>query len=131
MRGSNGSGSKGPRPELRGDIITALARGDISVQQAAAKLGRSVRQVYRIRAKARQHGGAELRHGNIGRTPANKISAEVWERVVSLVRTKYTGVPYYELQDILRRHHNISIGRESLRKRLQAAGIPSKRDTRY
>ena len=128
MRHIDGPRSKRARPELRGDVLTALAKGEISVEEAAARLGRSVRQVYRIRARARKLGASQLRHGNVGRPPANKISAEIWEQVVSLVRSKYAGIPYYELQEILLRHHNISVGRESLRKRLRAAGIPSKRE---
>jgi transposase len=106
--------------------VLALLEGTISVEDAAARLGRSVRQVYRIRARAREQ-GVSLRHGNEGRTPPNKIAPEVWEEVIALARTVYAGIPHYELQGILLREHNISVGRESLRKKLRAAGIPSKR----
>lgn len=116
-----------PTPaEERGTIVLALLEGRISVKDAAAKLGKSVRQVYRIKARARER-GVQLRHGNEGRTPPNKIASEIWDEVIELARTVYSGIPYYELQEILRSEHNISVGRESLRKKLRAAGIPSKR----
>jgi transposase len=118
-----------PTPaEERGTIVLALLEGRISVQEAARKLGKSVRQVYRIKARARER-GVSLRHGNEGRTPANKIAPEIWNEVIELARTVYAGIPYYELQEILLTEHSISVGRESLRKKLRAAGIPSKRDS--
>jgi transposase len=104
-------------------------QGKIDPGEAAARLGRSVRQVYRMKAKARRLGASYLTHGNRGKIPANKISAEVRDEIVAVVQDHYTGLSHSELQEILSRDHGISVGRESLRKMLRAAGIPSKRQT--
>ena len=113
--------------EPHASVIEALLQGRIDAAEAARKLNRSVRQVYRIKARARSLGTSHLSHGNRGRAPSNKISAETWEKVIELASTHYAGVSSRELQELLRLEHRILVGRESLRKRLRALGIPSKK----
>lgn len=109
------------------DVIIALVDGRMDIGEASRKLKKSVRQLYRLKARAKSSGIANLAHGNKGRVPANKISPATWEKVIALVRSKYNGLSYYALQEILAREHGISIGRESLRKKLRAAGINQKK----
>src|SRR5215813_10231128 len=113
--------------DLRLSVIIALIDGSIDVAEAATRLQKSVRQIYRIKARAQKSGLGSLAHGNRGRAPANKISAEVWEKVLTLARSQYSGLSYHDLKEVLAREHRISIGRESLRKRLRAAGLPLKK----
>lgn len=113
--------------ELKRRVIKDLLEGKTNVQRAATKLNRSVRQVQRLKARATKLGLSQLIHASRGRRPTNKISPEIWERVISLVRSKYSGIAFAELRDILERNHSIVVGRESLRKQLRAAGLPPKR----
>src|SRR5262249_16915465 len=111
------------------EVITAWLDGKIDAAEASRALGKSLRQVYRLKARARSTGRVDFTHGNRGRVPINKIPQEVWDRVLSLVRSQYQGLSCYELQVRLADNHRILIGRESLRKRLRAAGIPTKRQS--
>lgn len=113
--------------DVRLSVIIALIDGSIDVAEAATTLQKSVRQIYRMKARAQKAGIGSLAHGNRGRAPANKISAEVWEKVLALARSEYIGLSYHELKDVLAREHRILIGRESLRKQLRAAGISMKK----
>ena len=116
---------------LRAQVIKAVKEGRLTVQRAAESLGKSPRQVYRLLAAARRSGSSgsiSLPHGNKGREPINKIPTEIWDEVIQLARNQYPVVSDLQLHSLLREHHNLTVGRESLRKRLRAAGIPPKRE---
>ena len=51
-------------------VLNRVLVGDLTAAEAAAALGRSVRQVRRMLAAYRKEGAAALAHGNRGRTPA-------------------------------------------------------------
>lgn len=71
-----------------------------------------------------------LLHGNRGREPANKADGRLWRRVLKLAAEKYRGINERHLQELLAREHSIGVCRESLRKRLRAAGLEPKRSRR-
>jgi transposase len=107
-------------------IIQALMNGTLDTRSAARILDLTERQVYRLKARAKSKGIKHVLHKGKGRTPSNKISVEVWETILRLVQGQYRRLNDYELQEALARNHNIYISRESLRKKLRAAGIPPK-----
>jgi hypothetical protein len=47
-----------------------------------------------------------------------------------LVKQRYQGINDRHLQDILKREHNIEVGRESLQKKLRSDGLTPKRKRR-
>ena len=95
----------------------------MDVEKAAALLNKSVRQVYRLLSKVRNQGVSSIVHGNTGRPPSNKIDDETWSRVLHLARTQYRNENDYQLRKLLEEEHNLKVSRESLRKKLRAAGI--------
>lgn len=105
------------------DVIQAVLDQRMNVERAARILNRSIRQVYRLVSKARKQGLSNIVHGNIGRSPSNKIGEEVWSQVLFLARTRYRNANDHELQRILEEEHNLKLSRESLRKKLRASGI--------
>jgi transposase len=109
-----------------GDVIQAVIERRMGVERAAHILNRSIRQVYRLVSKARKLGVSNIAHGNTGKTPSNKIGEEVWNKVLLLARTRYRNSNDYQLQRILKEEHNLTISRESLRKKLRASGISPK-----
>jgi transposase len=113
---------------LRAQVIKAVKEGRLTVQRAAESLGKSPRQVYRLLAAARRGESTSLPHGNKGREPINKIPRKIWDEVIQLARNHYTVVSDLQLHRLLREQHNLTVGRESLRKQLRAAGIPPKRE---
>lgn len=105
------------------DVIQAVLDQQIDVERAARILNKSIRQIYRLLSKARKQGASNIVHGNTGRSPSNKICEEVWCRVIALARTKYHNANDYQLHKLLEEEHDLKVSRESLRKKLRAAGI--------
>jgi len=101
------------------EVIQAVIEGKIDVEDAAKLLSLSVRQVYRLLAKAEQGDISSVLHSNKGRTAHNKIADEVWDSLLLLVKDRYQGINDRHLQEILEREQGIEVGRESLRKRLR------------
>jgi transposase len=112
------------------EIISAVIEGKIALEDAALLLALSERQVYRLIAKAQAEDIRHVLHGNKGREPANKTDDDFWAEVVALVKEHYPGVNDLHLQELLKREHDIEVGRESLRKRLRSAGLAPKRKHR-
>ena len=63
-----------------------LDRGEVTLGQAAASLGRSARQVQWMRKRFAGKGAAGLVHGNAGRRPKHGTSQEAREQVMMLRR---------------------------------------------
>ena len=104
-------------------VVRQVVERRLSAAEAARQLGLSERQVYRLAAKVRAGESGDIRHGNVGREPANKIDDGLWHEVLRLVRDRYMGLSVRTIRQALMRDHGIDVGRESLRKRLRAAGI--------
>jgi transposase len=112
------------------EIIQAVIGGKLDVEDAATLLSLSVRQIYRLIARADEGGITSILHANKGRVASNKIADQLWERILLLVKHRYQGINDRHLQEILKREHSIEVGRESLRKRLRLEGFAPKRKRR-
>ncbi|HTE02981.1 MAG TPA: ISNCY family transposase [bacterium] len=119
-----------PRAEQCLKVLHALDRGKLLVAEAAQLLGRSVRQVRRLRAALRARGPVSLVHGNRGRPPVNRIADTIRARVVRLATRIYVGVNDHHLQELLAEREGLSLSRPSVRRILRAAGVPSPRRRR-
>jgi transposase len=102
----------------------------MTVFDASRVLNLSVRQVYRLLASVRAQGVACVRHGHCGRVAWNRSDEKLWERVIKLVRERYTDINDRHVQELLEREHCITVNRETLRRRLRWAGIAPKRKRR-
>ena len=112
------------------EIIQAVTEGTLDVDDAATLLSLSVRQIYRLIARADEGSITSILHANKGRVASNKFADQLWERIFLLVKQHYQGVNDRHLQEILKREHSIEVGRESLRKRLRLEGFAPKRKRR-
>ena len=108
-------------------LVERIGRGEITVSEAAASLGRSERQMQRIRKRVSTGGAEALVHGNTGRAPGNKVSDEVRRRIVELRREKYEGFNDHHFTDKLDAVEGISLPRETVRRILRDAGLGSPR----
>jgi len=116
--------------EKREVVIRRVLSGKLTIEEAAELLGLSVRQLWRLRARFADAGAAGLRHGNAGRTPPNKITEALRQRVVALARGRYQGVNDSHLAELLSEREKIQISRRSLQRILRAAGLTSPRKHR-
>jgi transposase len=117
------------REEHRLRVLRDVLDHRLSVREAAAKLGKSERQVYRLLKRVRREGREGVVHGNVGRPAPNRIDPELWAEVLRLARERYPHLSDRQLMDALERNHGIHVNRETLRLHLRAAGIVAKRRT--
>ena len=79
------------RAQHRLYILSHVLAGELSVDEAAAVLRRSPRQIRRLLVRYRAEGASALVHGNRGRTPANRTDPDVRARLVELATTEFAG----------------------------------------
>lgn len=118
------------RDQRRAWILTKLLVGEVTTPEAAALLGVSERQVWRLRRAYEQDGPAALVHGNRGRSSSRRLAEPVRDRIVELARTRYDGTNDSHLAELLAEHEGIVIGRSSLQRLLRGAGLASPRRRR-
>ena len=111
-------------------LLERLGRGEVTVGEVAASLGRSTRQVQRMRKRFASNGSAGLVHGNAGRSPKHRTSEEVREQVLILRRGKYDGFNDQHFTEKLVEVEGLELTRETVRRILRSAGIASPRKRR-
>lgn len=111
-------------------VLHALDRRELLMAEAAQLLGRSVRQLRRVRAALRTRGLAALVHGNRGRTPVNRIPDSIRARIVRLATKVYVGFNDHHFHELLTARERLPLSRPSVRRILRAAGLPSPRRRR-
>ena len=89
------------RAQQRLYVLNHILAGELTVEQAAAYLELSDRQVRRLVDRYRAVGAAALVHGNRGRQPANRIRDAHRARLVELARTTYQGFNPVHLAEAL------------------------------
>lgn len=108
-------------------VLSALDRGELLMADAAALLGRSVRQVRRLRQAYRTRGPTALAHGNRGRPSPRRVAESIRAQVVALAQTTYAGVNHTHLLELLGEREHLRLSRTTLRRILTAAGLRTPR----
>lgn len=75
--------------QLRIDVISRLARGRITVADAARLLNVTVRSVYRYKASYKELSVLSVLHGNSSKVPHNKTSKNERKRIIDICKSKY------------------------------------------
>lgn len=73
------------------NLALKVIDGDKTIEDFALKIGKSYRQARRIIQKIRKSDFKGVFHGNSSKVPHNKQSADLEEKIVHLLRTKYSG----------------------------------------
>ncbi len=120
----------GAEQQRRVQVLNLLLEGKLTIRQAAAVLDRSERQVKRLKAAYRHRGPETLVHGNSGRIPWHALSVAVRARVIELARGKYAGFNHQHLTEQLAEVEGLVLGRTTVRRILQEAGLLSPRPRR-
>ena len=115
--------------QRRAEILSRLTSGSLDASQASSLLGVSARQVRRLRADFQSAGMASVPHGNAGKTPKNKVSAEQVNQVLSLAGKEgpYFGFSVCHLCELLQERHDLVIGRSTLDRLLKQEGVTKRR----
>ena len=95
--------------ELKYQVIKELAHHGGNKLRAAVKLDVTVRTINRYIAAYKSKGKAAFVHGNRHRPPANSLSKEISDLIVSLYREKYDGFNIAHYKDLLSEYENIDV----------------------
>ena len=106
-------------------VITRAAEGRLRVRQAALLLGRSERQVQRLKQKFQPDDPKWVQHGNRGKRKPWALQDSVRAQVLDLARAKYAGFNDSHLHQKLCEVEHLKLCRESLRRILRGARIAS------
>ena len=111
--------------ELKYQVIKELADHGGNKLRAAVKLDVTVRTINRYIAAYKSKGKAAFVHGNRHRPPANSLSKEISDLIVSLYREKYDGFNIAHYKDLLSEYENIDVSYATVYRILNANGIRS------
>jgi transposase len=124
------------RRELeRVEVMGRVKGEDLPLQDAAAVLGLSYRQTKRVWRRYREGGAEALKHGNAGRASNRGKPRKLRRRVLSLMRSKYSGAEGERFGPTLAAEHlgeedGIAIDHETLRRWMLEEGLWSRRRKR-
>jgi transposase len=79
------------KQQIRFDLIQLYISGDLTGFEVAQTLEISERHVRRLAREFKSRGIESLFHGNIGRSPTNKINDSLRRQIADLYRLKYKG----------------------------------------
>lgn len=100
-------------------VLLQTIRASLSTATAATMLGLSRRQVFRLKARVRQHGTEGIRHGNCGRIPANAKPDRLRQRVIGIYRRECPDFNFTHFTETLAEEFDISLSRETVRSWLR------------
>lgn len=83
------------------NVLSQLCAGVIDINEAARKLGLSVRQIKRKKKAYLERGIESTIHGNSGKKPKKAFSDELKESIVNLYLNEYYGWNYSHFRDEL------------------------------
>jgi transposase len=106
-------------------VIENAVEGRITIAKASELLGLSPRQVKRLKRRYRPDMVEWVRHGNRGRAKPWRLAKAMRARIVKLAQDKYVGFNDSHLAEKLREQEHMTVSRETVRRVLRAAGIPS------
>jgi hypothetical protein len=111
-------------------VLSEVTNRRRTVASAAAVLALSGRQVRRLLSAYRLGGGGAIAHRARGRPSNNKITDEVRDQAVRLVRSAYPDFGPTLAAEMLAERHQLKVSRETLRKWMIGAGLWLSREQR-
>lgn len=115
-------------------VIENAAGGKLSVREASRLLQLSERQVQRLQRRYQPDSVGWVQHGNRGRSMPWALPLPQKQLILTLARGKYQGFNDSHLTEKLRIEEGLAVSRETVRRLLRAAKLPSpqkRRPRRY
>jgi len=115
----------------RGGVLARVAAGTLRLGSAATLMEVSYRQAKRLYRRYRQDGAAGLKHRSAGCASKHAIAEKIRERVLALVREKYSGGVDERFGPTLAAEHlasedGMTVDHETLRRWMLTAGLWSR-----
>lgn len=105
------------------EALERFRAGGLTQAEVAVQLRISVRQVKRLWRRYRQAGPLGLRSGHRGRPSNRRLDPDLVARALELVAQHYGDFGPTFAAEKLAERHQLSVGRETLRKAMIAAGL--------
>jgi transposase len=115
----------------RAGVLARVAAGTLKLGSAAALMEVSYRQAKRVYRRYRAEGAKGLKHGGAGRPSNRAIETKRRDRVLALIREKYSGTVEERFGPTLAAEHlasedGVTVDHETLRRWMLAAGLWSR-----
>ena len=115
----------------RAGVLARVAAGTLTLRSAATVMAVSYRQAKRLYGRYRAAGAKGLKHRSAGRASNRRTPTRVRQRVLALVREKYSGGVDERFGPTLAAEHlasedGITVDHETLRRWMVAAGLWSR-----
>ena len=119
------------RELTRVEVLSRVKAGTLSVKSAATVLAVSYRQAKRLARRYRAEGAQGLKHRSAGQPSNHACAATERERVLALVREKYSGPVDVRFGPTLAAEHlasedGVTVHHDTLRRWMLAAGLWSR-----
>ncbi len=103
--------------------VQAVVDGQLKPGKAAARLGISDRQFHRLTVRYRLDGAAGLMSAKRGKPSNHRLSADIENRAVNIIRERYADFGPTLACEKLRELHGITIAKETVRSIMKIAGL--------
>lgn len=104
-------------------VMNQLSQGKLTIVRAAASLGVSERQMYRILGRYRKHGDRGLVHGLRGRSSNRQYPESVRREALLLYQQTYADYGPTLFAEMLSEYHHQTVDSDTLRRWLRQAGL--------
>lgn len=105
------------------DVLARLDSDKLTVLAAASLMNVTPRQTYRLLSRYREGGASAITNQRRGRPSNNRLSDEVQDHAIALVRQLYPDFGPTLAAEKLEERHDLKVSRETLRNWMRQAGI--------
>lgn len=119
------------KEELKAHIIKCCVDGNMTVKQAANRLGFSERYIKKLKARYKKYGVSSMLHGNCGRQPKRTLDVALKQKILDIRKQPdFDTVNVMHFKDILEEKYNIIVSYSFLYNFLKKNNIKSPRKHR-
>lgn len=105
--------------------LQCLINKKLTLREVSQSTGYSITWLSILKHKYIKDGPACLIHGNTGRTPVNKTSAKLRNKLINIYKAEYQDVNFNYYRICLKQYENITVSYSTLRRLLLSAQIKS------
>lgn len=119
------------KEELKAHIIKCCVDGNMTVKQAANRLGFSERYIKKLKARYKKYGVSSMLHGNCGRQPKRTLDIALKQKILDIRKQpEFDTVNVMHFKDILEEKYKIIVSYSFLYNFLKENNINSPRKHR-
>lgn len=112
-------------------VMRRLDDKEINLKKAAAELGLSYKQTYRLRLRYKKEGPPGLISRRQGRPSNNQLPEELLQKALTLIREKYVDYGPTLVKEKLEEKHHLRLAKETIRQLMIKEGIWKAKEAKY